>query len=68
MTNTYSSGRNTISMFNTCEDSLLASPLIIDLVMVTEFMTRLQYRTNDETEYKPFHSVLSILGYMLKVM
>jgi len=33
-------GKNTISLHNTCEDSLLASPLILDLVILTEFMTR----------------------------
>jgi myo-inositol-1-phosphate synthase len=54
-----------------CEDSLLASPLIIDLVLVTEMMTRIQWKalsTGDETSegYKSFHSVLSILSYMLK--
>ncbi|RKP24537.1 myo-inositol-1-phosphate synthase [Syncephalis pseudoplumigaleata] len=59
-------GRNTISLYNTCEDSLLASPLIIDLVVITELMTRIQYRTQDMDAYAPFHSVLSILSYMLK--
>merc|ERR1711966_440623 len=29
-------GRNTISMHNTCEDSLLATPLIYDLVILGE--------------------------------
>ncbi|KAI8948443.1 myo-inositol-phosphate synthase [Xylaria longipes] len=65
-------GHQTISIFNVCEDSLLASPLIIDLVLVTEIMTRIQWQahtgdsetTNDE--FKGFHSVLSILSYMLK--
>ena len=33
-------GKNTISMHNTCEDSLLASPLILDLAILTELMTR----------------------------
>ena len=56
------------SIFNVCEDSLLASPLIIDLVLITEMMTRIQWRTSDESAatYKGFHSVLSILSYMLK--
>lgn len=58
-------GHQTISIFNVCEDSLLASPLILDLVIVTEMMTRIQWRAADE-EYKGFHSVLSILSYMLK--
>ncbi|KAI2606261.1 myo-inositol-1-phosphate synthase [Hypoxylon fragiforme] len=65
-------GHQTISIFNVCEDSLLASPLIIDLVLVTEMMTRIQWKLSDDNEvdgpaeYKGFHSVLSILSYMLK--
>jgi len=59
-------GHQTISIFNVCEDSLLASPLIIDLVLVAEMMTRIQWKANDGDEFKSFHSVLSILSYMLK--
>ncbi|KAI4191444.1 MAG: hypothetical protein L6R41_000095 [Letrouitia leprolyta] len=64
-------GHQTISLFNVCEDSLLASPLIIDLVIVAEMMTRITWKAecSDGTatkEYKGFHSVLSILSYMLK--
>jgi myo-inositol-1-phosphate synthase len=59
-------GHQTISLFNVCEDSLLAAPLIIDLVLVTEIMTRVQWKA-DKSEYAGFHSVLSILSYMLKV-
>ncbi|KAJ2784326.1 Myo-inositol-1-phosphate synthase [Coemansia javaensis] len=59
-------GLNTISIYNTCEDSLLASPLIIDLFMMTELMTRVSYRTDADADWVPFHSVLSILSYMLK--
>ncbi|ROW00855.1 hypothetical protein VMCG_06438 [Cytospora schulzeri] len=59
-------GHQTISIFNVCEDSLLASPLIIDLVLVTEMMTRIQWKCEGDDEYKSFHSVLSILSYMLK--
>ena len=62
-------------IFNVCEDSLLASPLIIDLVLVTEMMTRIQWRASSDASagvatakdgFKSFHSVLSILSYMLK--
>jgi len=59
-------GRNTISMHNTCEDSLLASPLILDLAIMAELMTRVTYKVEGQDEYLPFHSVLSILSYMLK--
>ena len=63
-------GHQTISIFNVCEDSLLASPLIIDLVVVAELMTRISWRDHGpsaESNFKGFHSVLSILSYMLKV-
>lgn len=65
-------GHQTISIFNVCEDSLLASPLIIDLVLITEIMTRIQWKASSTEEsgatekYQGFHSVLSILSYMLK--
>jgi myo-inositol-1-phosphate synthase len=64
-------GHQTISITNVCEDSLLASPLIIDLVVIAELMTRIQWRLHSEEAqgakgYKSFHSVLSVLSYMLK--
>ena len=59
-------GHQTISMFNVCEDSLLASPLIIDLVIIAELFTRIQWRKDGEAKWKSFHSVLSVLSYMLK--
>merc|ERR1712080_82814 len=61
-------GHQTISLFNVCEDSLLAAPLIIDLVVVAEMMTRISWREHGEVEgdWKGFHSVLSVLSYMLK--
>lgn len=61
-------GHQTISIFNVCEDSLLAAPLIIDLVIVAEMMTRISWREHGEVEgdWKGFHSVLSVLSYMLK--
>ncbi|EEH18259.1 hypothetical protein PABG_00822 [Paracoccidioides brasiliensis Pb03] len=59
-------GHQTISMFNVCEDSLLASPLIIDLVIIAELMTRVTWKPADGGKYKGFHSVLSVLSYMLK--
>ena len=61
-------GHQSISLFNVCEDSLLASPLIIDLVLVADIMTRVSWKLKENDEYKGFHSVLSILSYMLKVI
>ena len=40
-------GLQTFAIHNTCEDSLLATPLIIDLVVMTELMTRVTYKTDD---------------------
>jgi myo-inositol-1-phosphate synthase len=57
------------NIFNECEDSLLATPLIFDLAILAELMTRITYREANETqveEYKPLYSVLSLLSYMLK--
>ena len=59
-------GRNTIAMHNTCEDSLLASPVILDLIIITELMQRIKYRTSATADYESFHPILSILSYMLK--
>ncbi|ORY89152.1 hypothetical protein BCR35DRAFT_300981 [Leucosporidium creatinivorum] len=33
-------GRNTLNIFNECQNSLLATPLIIDLVLLAELLTR----------------------------
>jgi myo-inositol-1-phosphate synthase len=59
-------GRKTISIHNTCEDSLLASPLILDLAILTELMTRIQIKPENKGDYENFHPILSILSYMLK--
>ena len=37
-------GHNTMVLHNTCEDSLLAAPLILDLVILTELLQRVQFR------------------------
>jgi len=62
-------GHNTIVVHNTCEDSLLASPIILDLVILAELCSRIQFRRSGEpdSEYCGFHSVLSILSYLCKV-
>ncbi|KAI0250014.1 inositol-3-phosphate synthase [Lactifluus subvellereus] len=62
-------GRSTINIFNECEDSLLATPLILDLTILAELLTRIQYRelaNGPDAEFKPLYPVLSLLSYMLK--
>lgn len=65
-------GLNTIVLHNTCEDSLLAAPLIIDLVILTELFERVTIREMDAdgayvaNDSGKLHPVLSLLSYLLK--
>jgi len=59
-------GHNTIAMHNTCEDSLLASPIMLDLVILAELFDRISYKTKEMSDFERFHPVLSILSYLLK--
>eukprot|EP01089_Gocevia_fonbrunei_P019920 TRINITY_DN720_c0_g1_i1.p1 TRINITY_DN720_c0_g1~~TRINITY_DN720_c0_g1_i1.p1 ORF type:complete len:515 (-),score=146.32 TRINITY_DN720_c0_g1_i1:67-1611(-) len=59
-------GTNTISMHNTCEDSLLASPIILDLVILTEMCERIKFKTGEMKDFENLHPILSILSYLLK--
>lgn len=61
-------GHNTIVVHNTCEDSLLAAPIIIDLAIITEICQRIQFKvTSDyDSNFYGFNSILSILGYLCK--
>ena len=43
-TQIFMGGRQTIVMHNTCEDSLLAAPIILDLVILAELLQRIQAR------------------------
>ncbi|XP_042028847.1 inositol-3-phosphate synthase [Salvia splendens] len=59
-------GKSTIVMHNTCEDSLLAAPIILDLVLLAELSTRIQLKAEDETKFHSFHPVATILSYLTK--
>lgn len=68
-------GVQTVVLHNTCQDSLLASPLIIDLVVLTELMERVfvafdddecEKTSGDAVCYDHMETVLSILSYLLK--
>ena len=47
---------------------MLATPLILDLTILTELLTRVKYRdvSAGQQEFSPLYSVLSLLSYMLK--
>lgn len=62
-------GHNRISIHNVCEDSLLATPLIIDLLVMTEFCSRVTYKKLDDlssNNYESFYPILTLLSYWLK--
>lgn len=61
-------GHNTLVIHNTCEDSLLASPLILDLVILGELCSRIQIRDHAKpaSKFESCKSVLSILSYLCK--
>ncbi|KAK8753455.1 hypothetical protein OTU49_004544 [Cherax quadricarinatus] len=59
-------GMNTIVVHNTCEDSLLAAPLIIDLVVLAELCQRIHFRVDNQPDFQAFNSALSILSYLCK--
>lgn len=45
----------------------MATPLILDLSILAELLTRVKYRdTTKGTEFQPLYSVLSFLSFMLK--
>ena len=59
-------GRQTFSMHNVCEDSLLAAPLMLDLVLLGELLTRVQLSKDDGREWSGMGPCLSLLSFMLK--
>lgn len=53
-------GVNTISSYNICEDSLLAVPIMIDMLVLGELMTRMKI------DSKSLGPVLSYLSFFFK--
>lgn len=61
-------GHNTLVIHNTCEDSLLATPLILDLVILGELCSRIKIKDHSKPDapYESCKSVLSLLSYLCK--
>jgi len=59
-------GHNTVAMHNTCEDSLLAAPLIIDLIVLAELVERISVKKEGQSDFEKLHPVMSLLAYLLK--
>lgn len=57
-------GRSTIAIHNTCEDTLLAVPLILDIIIFAEFFSRILFTKNNEVH--TFSSNLSLLSLFFK--
>lgn len=53
-------GRNTISTYNVCEDSLLAVPLMYDMIVLAELFSRM------EIDGEKFGPILSYLSFFFK--
>ncbi len=53
-------------MYNVCEDSLLAAPIILDLILLTELFERIEYQVEGMNKFQKFNRVLSTLGYLCK--
>lgn len=59
-------GRQVWSIYNVCEDSLLATPIILDLILLTELLERIEWKSDEEDNFHRFDNVLSVLGYLCK--
>ncbi|KAK2707665.1 uncharacterized protein LOC136029525 [Artemia franciscana] len=59
-------GKQTFVIHNTCEDSLLAAPIILDLILLCEFLQRISFKEQGSNSYVGFHPVYSYLSYLLK--
>ncbi|KAK2109171.1 Inositol-3-phosphate synthase 1 [Saguinus oedipus] len=59
---------NTVVLQDTCEDSLLAAPITLDLVLLTELCQCVSFCADADPEPKTIHPVLSLLSFLFKVL
>jgi myo-inositol-1-phosphate synthase len=59
-------GKNTIVLHNTCEDSLLAAPIVLDLIILAELITRIELKKDGEPAFHGFHPIAVLLSYLTK--
>jgi len=48
------------------QDSLLATPIMLDLVVLTELCQRIAVRPQGDEDFMSFHSVLALLSFLCK--
>ena len=58
-------GRNILSIYNLCEDSLLAVPLLLDIAIFSDFLTRVKFISKDGIDNN-FSPNLSLLSFFFK--
>jgi myo-inositol-1-phosphate synthase len=66
MSEIFMGGTNTIVLHNTGEDSLLAAPLMVDLVILAELCARISVKLEKDDDFTKLHPVLSVLSYLMK--
>lgn len=54
-------GKSTIVLHNTCEDSLLAAPIILDLVLLAELSSRIQLKAEGEVGFTMQKDIFKLL-------
>lgn len=65
-------GRNTLAIHNSCEDSLLAAPIMLDLVLLMELFGRIQVARVPtglkaiDCPFESLHPVMGLLSFLLK--
>eukprot|EP00766_Chilomastix_caulleryi_P006317 gnl/Chilomastix_caulleri/845.p1 GENE.gnl/Chilomastix_caulleri/845~~gnl/Chilomastix_caulleri/845.p1 ORF type:complete len:266 (+),score=103.55 gnl/Chilomastix_caulleri/845:212-1009(+) len=59
-------GLNTIVAHNTCEDSLLAAPIMLDMCLVAELLGRVEYKDEVMEKFCPLHPLLSSMSLFYK--
>ena len=59
-------GENIISIHNTCEDSLLAAPLILDMIILMEAFSRIMVKDEKMDKFKHMVCIHSVLSFLFK--
>ncbi|XP_042493173.1 inositol-3-phosphate synthase-like isoform X2 [Macadamia integrifolia] len=59
-------GKSTIVLRTTCEDSLLAAPIILDLFLLAELSSRIQLKAEGEGKFHSFHPVATIMSFLTR--
>ena len=59
----FMNGKNTLVIHNTCEDSLLAAPIILDMITLVELITRVTIKMDDNVVQSP---ICTLINYFTK--